>query len=237
MNDPRPVDDSAAAEAWTVRVQDLGQRFKFPPTPPIAGDVRSHLERRRWPVLARAGAVLLVILLVIVLAVPDLRARAFDFLGLGSVRIVRDNPTSPASSEFDPAYKTTLEDTQAKVTFPIRLPTYPPDLGAPDAVYLYPGDIVILAWSEPTPLSLHLIDKSTIALKHYSEQEVTTRVNGRPALWLVEPHIFQTTDVNLEPIERLVKVNVLVWQEGLITYRLETKLEMDVAVQIAESVQ
>jgi hypothetical protein len=188
MSDPRRFSDESAEEAWNVRVQELGQRFGFPPTPDIAGAVRQRLSRRQGrlsPLWVRAGIALVIVVLVIVLAVPDLRAKAFDFPGIGAVRILRDEPdTHLLDTGFDPAYETTLDDAQEQVNYPIRQPAYPPDLGSPDAVYLYPNDMVILVWAGDSQLSLTLIDSREMVFKHYADQEIVTTVNGHEAMWL-----------------------------------------------------
>jgi hypothetical protein len=243
MSDPRPIhelSDESAEEAWNVRVQELGQRFGFPPTPDITGAVRQRLGRRQGrlsPNWVRAGIALVIVVLVIVLAVPDLRAKAFDFFGIGAVRILRDEPdTSSLDTGFDPTYQTTLDDAQQQVNYPIRQPAYPPDLGSPDAVYLYPNDMVILVWADGLPLSLTLIDSRQMVYKHYADQEIVTTVNGHEALWLVKPHVIEAPRTDAPHIERLVEHNVLLWKVDDITYRLETDLTLDEARRIAESV-
>lgn len=240
MSDPRRFSDESAEEAWNVRVQELGQRFVFPPTPDIAGAVRQRLGRRQGrlsPGWVQAGIALVIVVLVIVLAVPDLRAKAFDFLGIGAVRILRDEPdTHLLDTGFDPAYETTLDDAQEQVNYPIRQPAYPPDLGSPDAVYLYPNDMVILVWADGSLLSLTLIDSRQMVFKHYSDQETMTTVNGHEAMWLIKPHVIEAPRMDAPHIERLVEHNVLVWKVGDITYRLETDLTLAEARRIAESV-
>ncbi len=241
MNEPRPANEPTE-EAWTVRVQDIGRRLEYPPTPPLAGAVRQRLERNRprlSPALIRAGVVALIAVVLIILAVPDWRAKAFDFLGIGAVQIVRDEPapvSTPLDTGFDPAYATTLDAVREEVGFTIPLPAYPPDLGSPDAAYLYPNGIVILVWADAdgSQLSLHLIRSTEVVRKHYGEQEIETTVHGQRALWLIVPHIFEVPRPGADPIERLVKGNVLLWEMGGITYRIETMLPMDEAVKIAE---
>jgi hypothetical protein len=216
-------------EAWEMHVQESAQQFDYPPTPDIARSVQRRLERRRstaLPWLIGVGAAVLVILLVIVLFVPDLRAQALDWLGIGAVQIVKEessiDPTTLPTG-FDPAYLTTLEAAQAEVDFP--LPTLP-DL--PAFVYLYPGDSVILVWDD---FSLYVIESSQHMIKFYAEEETSTVVNGSSALWFTEPHVMEGP----EHVERVIEANVLLWAVDGLTYRIETHLPLSEARQIAES--
>ena len=55
------------------------------------------------------------------------------------------------ASILDLKGKTSLPAARARVDFPIRLPTYPPDLGSPDGVFLQDinGAVVVLVWLTP----------------------------------------------------------------------------------------
>jgi hypothetical protein len=225
-----------------VRVQDIGRRFDYPPTPDIAGGVRQQIEGRRQrrvlPMRLRVGVALAIIAWLIVLTVPDLRATAFDWLRIGAVRIARDSPTpapTPIETRFDPVYATTLAAAQPQVSFNI---VWPADLGAPDEVFLYPGQIVILVWAtdDGAPLSLHLLDSRQTVIKHYSDEATSTMVNGRAALWLIRPHLFEIPRPGADPIERIVESNVLIWDRDGVTYRLETDRTLEEARRIAEAV-
>jgi hypothetical protein len=72
-----------------------------------------------------------------------------------------------------------------------------------------------------------------------------TQVSGQRALWLTgAPHILVTLDRNGEPVfglERPVNANTLIWETGDmdtgVTYRLETSLSLDEAIEFAESLR
>jgi hypothetical protein len=255
------TDPTSNEDQWAMRVQDIAGRFDYPPTPDIAGAVRARIARaHRWPTnrairLAQAAAVILLVIIIVTLAVPDLRARAFDLLGIGAVRFV-DEPTltpgenatarplatlAAADPLFDPAHAVTLDEARSRVDFPIRVPSA---LGVPDQVFLHDQRVplVILIWTDPAdptepPVSLHIIGPGILAFKYNTEQRIETRVNGRPAAWLVEPHLFTLQPGDLDMVERVVNVNVLIWEEGDLTYRLEGVATRAEAVRIAESLR
>lgn len=243
--------ENTSEEQWAMRVQEISQRFDYPPTPDIAGTVRARLERRSVFQPARAAAIVLlaavVLGLITVLAVPDWRAKAFDWLRIGAVQIV-DEPTATTPDElvpladdplFDPAYAVTLADARAQVDFPIRVPSV---LGEPDRVYLHllREPMVILAWTEtPTesPISLHIIAPGNFAVKYSAEQESRTSVNDQPAYWLVIPHPFTIETGDGRVLQRTVTGHVLIWESGELTYRLEGAATLDDARRIAESLR
>jgi hypothetical protein len=156
---------------------------------------------------------------------------------------------TPLMSVLDLAGETTLEDARTRVTFPIRLPAYPVQLGPPDRVFVQDlgSPAVILVWlDDDSParakLSLHILTKDMFGQKFAKERTVIeeTTVNGAPAVWVRGPHLLQFYDragnINYDA-RRLVDGNVLIWQEGEQTYRLETELALDEAVRIAESLR
>ncbi|GAB4416247.1 MAG: hypothetical protein Fur0044_11540 [Anaerolineae bacterium] len=256
-------------EAWEARLRDAARAFPYPPTPPIAGAVRAQLaqeagQKAGLPVSRRLVWAALIVLLILggLLAVPQVRAKVVEFLQIGAIRIflVEPTPTStplpstataqptptPIASVLDLAGETTLAEASQQVDFPIRLPTYPADLGQPDAVFVQElgGPVVVLVWlDEADPsrvrLSLHQLGPGTFGEKGDPGRVEETTVNGRRAIWAKGPYILQfrhgsRVDYDLR---RLVEGRVLIWTEGGITYRLETDLSLAEAVQIAESLR
>jgi hypothetical protein len=55
-------------------------------------------------------------------------------------------------------------------------------------------------------------------------------------VWVEGPHIYQQTSGGTT-FERLVEGNVLIWTQGVVTYRLETALSQAEALTIAESLR
>jgi hypothetical protein len=174
------------------------------------------------------------------------------WIRLGAVRINLVQPTPPPSaapnslpSLLDLAGETSLEQARSKAGFDIRLPTYPPDLGPPDRVFLQDlgGPAVVLAWAdEANPqqprLSLFELAPGTSGLEKSPPRLIQeTRVHGARALWTEGAHVVQLRDGDMD-FRSLVTGNTLIWvDEGGVTYRLETRLPLEEAVRIAESLR
>lgn len=166
-------------EQWEARLQQLARRFPYPPTPDVTSTVRAQLaegsrQKPGLPPRRLAWAALLVLLILAgLLAVPQVRAALIEYLQIGAVRIFLVEPTqtptptpaaasleerpltptprpspTPLPSLLDLAGATTLAQAQAQVDFPIRLPAYPANLGEPDWVFLqdFGGPVVVLVW-------------------------------------------------------------------------------------------
>lgn len=154
------------------------------------------------------------------------------------------SPTpTPLTSVLDLAGETTLAKAQAKVDFPIRLPAYPPDLGAPDRVFLQDleGSAVILVWLEPEQpdqvrLSLHELGPGAFVSKGPPPVVEETTVHGQRALWTTGTYYVKSRGGSYGN-KRLIEGHVLIWTEGEITYRLETDLSLEEAVRVAESLR
>lgn len=245
-----PVDPPSEDEVWEMRVEDLARRLRYPPTPDIAGQVRARLDLprvRRLPLLVRAVAVIGVALLLAALLIPDLRSRALEFLQLGAVRFVEQPTVSPTAppSVISPVLtlpgETTLDAARDVVPFPIRLPAYPPGIGAPDRVFAPEGpvDTVVMVWLQPDDpgavrFSLHALGPGHFALKMTTQAQETT-VNGQRALWTTAPHEYLMSIGEGDLVSLPVTTPVLVWEQDGITYRLEGDLSLEDARRIAES--
>lgn len=235
---------------WETRVQNAVRAFPYPPTPDIAARLktRSRVPARRYRRLA-AAALIVVIGLASLLAVPEIRAQVLAFFRIGVVEVIVTTATPASFSSGDlpesvlrfPG-ETTLEDAQQRAGYPIRLPSA---LGAPDRVYLIQASspIVVLAWLNESNLvdySLHLLPLGTYSLKMYDGPLEETEVNGERALWLPNPHWYMLR-VRTTPDQtqlRRVTAHALIWetQNGTgITYRLETNHTLEDAQRIAES--
>jgi hypothetical protein len=210
---------------------------------------------------------LLLLLVGTLLAVPEARATVLRILRIGVIEVVPADVTvppaplssaSPASptpiaSLLDLAGETTLAEAQATVPFNIKLPSYPTDLGPPDRIYLqnFDGTLLVLVWLDPQRrdgirMSLHILTSSLGAQKGAIGGKTgvklinETTVNGQWALWLNGPHLLAIRTPQGQPdytIRRLVEGNVLLWTDGQLTYRLESDLELDEAVRVAESLR
>lgn len=205
---------------------------------------------QRW--LAVAAAVLL--LLSLLLAAPQVRAGVAHFFHLGAVTILpSESPSSRGptptlvASVLDLDGETSLRDARSKVNFPVRLPSYPADLGQPQYVFAQDllGNAVVLVWTEPghpdrVRLSLHELS-SDVSIQKFAPVTVqVTSVHGQRALWTDGPYVVQVKSANgpVWETRRLVATgHVLIWTEGGVTYRLETSLSLPEAIRIAESLR
>lgn len=246
------------------QIRNLAGRFKYPPTPDVSVRVRTKLDAARpgRHAIWKPAVALLLLLLLVLFSVPAVRASVIEFFQVGVVRIfpvavtplpstASPNPAATIPSNGtdlplpDPllnlAGKTTLEDARQQAGFTLRLPAYPSNLGLPDIVYHQDNlNMVILVWLEPgdsqkVRLSLYALGPGSIALKKTDLTTVReTTVNGQYALWANGPHLLEIQGADYQ-WRRLVNGNVLVWEVNGITYRLETDLSMEAAIQIAES--
>lgn len=165
---------------------------------------------------------------------PTLRSSATPF----------PTPT-PLTSLLDLEGETTLATAAQQVDFPILLPSYPPELGVPDKVYLQDigGQALVLVWLRPgdaeeATLSLHLLTgPQNISIYKYDPEILReTSVGSNSAVWAEGPYFLKLVNGNYESL-RMVSGHVLLWTDGTVTYRLESNVEMEEAVRIAESLQ
>jgi hypothetical protein len=200
-----------------------------------------------------------VVLFALILLTPLARAAVGTVLRIGAVRIglvpapsatpVAPPPytgpvPTPLPSLLDLAGATTLDKARAQAGFPIRLPAYPPDLGAPQYVFLQDlnGPVVALVWVDPTHpggvrLALFELSSNVYIYKSVATTVTETTVHGQRALWTQGPYIVQVV-VNGQvtyAMRVLANGHALIWTEGSITYRLETSASLAEAVKTAES--
>ena len=198
--------------------------------------------------------------------IPPARAAIIEFIQIGVVRIFRAEPTPPNQeipSVMSPVTATpgptsqplipileslagemTLEEAQKAVDYPILLPSYPPDLGQPDRVFVQDvgGNMVVLVWIDPQQpervlMSLHFIPNGSWAIDKMKPKLIQeTTVNGQRAIWTVGPYPIRFSNGDIDFI-RLIDGHVLIWADGNVTYRLETNLPLEEALKIAESLQ
>jgi Domain of unknown function (DUF4367) len=228
---------------------------------------RAAHPSHRWRAYTWVLAIALIIILAGLLGIPSVRAAVVDFIQIGVVRIFIGGPTptpfvtpqpamtplgtqTPSAtpvdliSLLDLAGETTLTQARDSAGFPILLPTYPPDLGEPTHVFRQNlgGVMIVLVWTEPTQpdkvrLSLQLIGPGSWAIEKFKPTTIeATKVNGVDALWTTGPYLLEIKNGQVD-LRRLMDGNALIWQDGQITYRLETNLSMSEAVKIAESLK
>lgn len=209
---------------------------------------------------------IILILFSSLMLIPPVRAAVIEFIQIGVVRIFQREPTPPdqefpstivpvtatpgaTSQPLIPllerlAGETTLEEAQQTVGYPLLLPSYPSELGEPDRVFVQDaeGDMTILVWIDPQQpkdvlMSLHFIPPGSWAVKKVDPTLIQeTTVNGQRALWTIGPYPMRFSNGNLDFI-RLIEGHVLIWFDGQMTYRLETRLSLEEAIMVAESLE
>ncbi|MEO8570643.1 MAG: hypothetical protein ABI553_02995 [Chloroflexota bacterium] len=146
-----------------------------------------------------------------------------------------------------------LDSVDARAGFTVTWPS-DPLVGAPDAAWIDPalGDQVALVWRSDAGLPATLEPgvglvltefHATVDSGFYSKAlgngttATAVLVNSRPGYWLTgNPHfLFYTGPNGLVHEERRWVGDALIWAVGPITYRLETSLDRDVAIRLAES--
>lgn len=267
-------------EVLSEMLAEAAASFEYPRTPDVSERVRQRLAGRRpaagaWPAgmgrrLAWA-AVVVLLLLASLLAVPQVRAALGEILRIGAMTVFVDETVAPGLATETPAATPTPAETKPSTVTAAPLPTksalvipatpvslaaaremvgdrmlrpaYPEDLGAPDGVYVdrreRPG-VVVFVWEkagrpDEARLSLYHIYQEPFASK-FTEQVAETTVNGRRAVWIEGPHMFQLTGGSFQPWQ-FVPGPVLLWTEGAVTYRLEGAASLEEAVRIAESLE
>ena len=239
-------------------LREMASRFQYPATPNIAGRIQARLNAARANRLAsgaRLAFALLLLLALLAISVPGARARLAGFFQIGAVRIVpltttptiEKNSTAATSNNLDSllnlAGETTLAEARKNTGFPILLPAYPPDLGAPDRVYFQSrAKMLILVWLEPADhqkvrLSLYEFGPDTFVMKKIDTNILQeTTVNGSYAIWTTGPYFVEVRGNDFQSIT-LVDGHVLIWMADSLTYRLETGLSLDEAIKIGESLR
>jgi len=256
---------------FETRIQSVAKQMDYPRTPDIAKRVMIHIQPVKKPRLARPVAWSLTTILVLLFSlflIPPARAAIIEIIQIGIVRIfppsvkptlqapITATPASSAPSLMTPTYsalisildqiagEVSLAEAQKLVDYPILLPSYPPEMGEPDRVYIQDADgaMTILVWFDPQQqdrimMSLHFIPTGSWAIsKGYPQNILETSINGEPAVWGEGPYPLRLYNGNIE-FMRLIEGHVLIWAEGAVTYRLETDLPFLEAVKVAESLK
>jgi hypothetical protein len=225
----------------------------------LGGALRPVLQPA-WQPVAVALIVLIALLSGTLALSPTARRAVADWLGLRGVRIqttpAPSAPSLPLGTGLNLGERMTLQEAQAQVPFRIMVPDVS-DLGPPDAVYLRRGNFdpqVTLLWharpglpdARETGEGLLLTQfRATIDadfIKKITPQTTRlefTNVNGGDAFWIAgPPHqlAFLDTDGNILPDTVRLAGNVLVWEQGDLTLRIEGNLTKAQALRIASSV-
>ncbi len=214
--------------------------------------------------LAAAACAVVLAACVVVVAVPGPRDAVADLLGIGGVRVVttREGPADTAdegvpadvAQEFDLGDSMPVDRALAEAPGPMA----PADLGDPVAAFAgRPEGAVTLVWqasddlpditaAEPTGWGLIVtaFTGSTEMPVIFKPTGPSTTVQavvvgGRAGYWISgAPHIVRVVAPSGDTGPDVVRLagNTLLWTEGTTTYRLESALDRDAAVAVAESI-
>jgi hypothetical protein len=235
---------------------ELGRSLEFPPTPDLSARVRERIaaERAPRPRLAvfparRALVIALALLAVSVgalMTVPGTRAAILEFFGLRGVAIERVEtlPTVPKNVELNLGARLGLDEAGERVDFELVVPER---LGRPDEVYVLdfpPGGMVSFVYgSAEEPRALFTQFRATVEDVFFKKVAADTQVeavtvNGEPGFFLSgAPHVFAYVDANGQFRQETVRLagNVLLWERGELTLRLEADVTKAEALRIARS--
>jgi hypothetical protein len=206
---------------------------------------------KRWVV---AAAVAVVVAIVGVLAAPGSRHAVADWLGIGSVRVTytAELPDDTGHA-YDLGNPVPLADAADRATWPLAAPS---GIGDPDGAFVgRPARSVTLVWAASAELPE--VGESGIGLLLGAIPGVTdagavtkqasagttvelVRVGDSPAYWIAgDPHRLVVTDPDGLTVTDATRLagNTLLWTDGDVTYRLESSLDRDRAVDLASDMR
>lgn len=252
------ADRTLTDEQLSAALTALGEDVSFPQAPALTAAVTGRLAadrtrgvRPRVPALALLGRRRVLVLVAVgLLALLALAGAARLAIGGFEVRV---QPTASPSASLPPVRPNAIGDpvsepeAVARAGFEPALPPGP----TPDEVYVIDsgfGDAGILyAWRpstaypriEGTEYGLMLIvaqGDAEFVTKSVNRFDalVDVKVHGGRAFWIPAPHeVSISTEQGSETFS--VTGNVLIWQVGALSYRLETSLGRAEAIALAES--
>ena len=242
-------------------LRTLGRDLSYPETPDLRGAVMARIEsapdpvpigsRSRFRIALVAAAVVAIASVATVGLSPSARRAVADFLGVEGIRIEFDDsaPVEPRPSDRQLGERMTLAEAQTIVDFDIQVPA---ELGEPDEVWVLDEREVNLVWhpSSGLPESAHTGYGAVLtqfegspALEHIKKIGVTgtdvtyLQIDNGDAFFIEgAPHVLVhlPTGGTTELAPRLAG-NTLLWESGLITFRLEAETGIDRALEIANS--
>jgi hypothetical protein len=246
-----------------LQLRALSGEIDFPPAPDLRARVRAGLgERRsRRPFLPRRALVIALAALAVAIgaafAVPPARTAILEWLGLRGVEIRRvaepptvpTTPTTPGAAvgaDLGPGVHVTLAEAKRRASFRVVVPTLD-SLPAPEVYFAssLPGGQVALVYG-PAGNRLLLTQFQATPGFPYIQKSVgpgtkveSVTVDGQLGFWLTgDPHELFYEDPTGVVRDETIRLagNVLLWERGTVTLRLEgadTKAE---ALRIARSV-
>ncbi|RCG31845.1 hypothetical protein DQ384_09995 [Sphaerisporangium album] len=223
--DPRPSDVAHAVRA----------RLEGPGTEPLTDGGRRRRHRWRW-----AGAGVAVIVAVLAGLTPQGQAAVGHILRFAGIEVHVDEQPGPlpsgVPSPLPGERRVTLDEARRTVRFPFSVPTV---LGDPQDVRVSDGGRVVSLFWPGLRLDAYNGVLSPVWRKDlggpFPEQVM---IGGSEGWWISSPH--QVTYLPYDGGEHTMPRRAeptLIWQKGLVGYRLEGPANVAQARRIAESVR
>jgi hypothetical protein len=234
------------------RLRELGSDLDVPEAETLAEDVGTRLReaRRRRPMFSAGLAAALAVVVI------GGGALAYFLIPGVEIRRVPTPPTASAPGEpelLDLGRQVSLAEAREAVDINVLVPQR---LGRPDAVFVGrqpPGGRVTMVY-EPTAdlpedentgvgmlVTLFRGSTDTGFVQKEAGPETSVRpitVEGAPGMWIEgAPHtvVYVDTSGRMFPDTLRLAGNVLIWQLGDITLRLESRLPLDPSLEVAGS--
>ena len=231
-----------------IRLTELRDDVAFPPTPELAVPVPVAARRpRATRRLVLALAVVVAASAAVLAVSPGARSALRDLFGIGGVSVERADrlPVPGAPAGYLPGRRVSLETARTRVAFVLRLPRSGP---VPREVLLdetVAGGAVSFVWCcEPTLqlTQLHGTDTVRFAGKVVGPggHVEPFALDGEPAVWITgAPHVVRFIDETgtFHEARSRIAGDVLLWQDGDVTLRLEGAATRAEAVAIARDIR
>jgi hypothetical protein len=212
--------------------------------------------RSGWLIPAAVAAGVALVMALVVVLLPQPRQAVARWFGIGGIRFELtggDGLPRGLSSDLDLGEPVPADEAVDAVPFAIRLPD---GAGPPAAAFAgRPPDGITLVWPPSadlpevgdTGVGLLLTEfpgttTETLVLKELdagtSVEQVS--VGGGDGFWITgEPHVVAYLDPDGEPGFDPVRLadNTLLWEVDGVTHRLESSLELDAMLELAESMR
>lgn len=237
------------------RLLNLGAELDYPATPDFSTAVLRDISASRAPGRRRllvAVAVVVATVTVVAALIPGVRETVKAWLGIGGVVIERvgpldSSPTTVSDSVDSPLSGLSLGDPatlqEAASVIGMAVPASSM-LGDPDAVYI-DAQRATLTFGSQAPDETLLVtvfrgDLEPAILKQLpgdARLELVT-INGEDGIWISgEPHavLFFDEQGGLQEESGRLVGNSLLWEAGVLTLRLEGVVDVERAIEIAES--
>jgi hypothetical protein len=151
-----------------------------------------------------------------------------------------DEPAPPVLAPESFARPVTIDDAQAAVDFALRFPSRDGESLEPDAVYVQDNTpdlpAVVFVYED---YDLYQTREGYFGKGLTADSFEEIEFGGRDGLWIYEGgHIAEFQDEQGRAVvesRRSVERATQLWEENGITYRLETSLDKDAAIAVAES--